>query len=507
MVNHYDNSNLRRSLTHFALGKGLGAIIGVFWLLLLVRALTASDYGIYVGFVAYLELFNLLSNLGLTPISERFVPEHRLRNDEPRLRALILKLVSLRILVVFVFATVMAMLAHWTAPLLGFSVSSHAFALFHIVVAVESITRYIETIFDSLLLQGRAQISLFSRTGIRLTLLLLALEYGGSLNLEHWVTLETIAYLCGFVITLCLLWYTLTRLKYERHISINLLPLLAFAAPIFGSQIIGSLIGVDVVKLLALKTAGAEASAIFGFCASLAWMLQRYLPSFLLVGMVRPLIIASANDPVGGARLQRIVSVILKLNAMLIGYALSVSLTLGDQLISVLSGGKFSSGGVYLSLFLLFTLSQTLRATYGHVALARGKGHAMLMGQLAGTVVLTLGVLGSLKFGLYAYSAALVSIDLVWFKLVHRSLVASGQAPFIPWSSLAKILFLTISGWVVGTLFGYFIPVTWAVWKHVAVVSIVAGFIFAGVGAVIRPFTREERDSVNRMLPRSFFVW
>jgi O-antigen/teichoic acid export membrane protein len=90
-TNHYGASNLKRSLGHFVIGKSLGGAIGICWLLLLVRSLPAVEYGIYVGFVAYLELFNLLSNLGLSPISERYIPQYRAANDEPHLKKLIFK--------------------------------------------------------------------------------------------------------------------------------------------------------------------------------------------------------------------------------------------------------------------------------------------------------------------------------------------------------------------------------------------------------------------------------
>jgi len=504
---HYGVDNVRRSLKHFALGKGVGGIIGVCWLLLLVRTLSTIDYGIYVGFVAYLELFSLLSNLGLAPISDRFVPEYRARNDEPRLRALIFKLVSLRVLVVCLIAALMATLAQSLAPLLGFGIAPQAFAIFHIVVVAESIARFVETIFESLLLQGRSQVSLFLRTGSRLVLVLITLKLhpGDTLELVHLVVLEAFAYSGGLVITLGLLWRTQSRLRTALNTSVPLLPLLpllAFAAPIYGAQIVGSLIGVDFIKLLVLRTTGPAAAAIFGFCASVVSMLQRYLPSYLLVGMVRPLIISAASDPAGGPRINRIVSGILKLNAMIIGCAISIFLSIGDQLITLLSGGKFSSGEGYLGILLLFTLSQTLRAIYGHMALAHGQGRAMLFGQLTGVFVLALGALGSLAIGLYGYCVALVVIELVAFKWIQLTLIALGQAPVIPLRSLGKIAVLTALGWTIGTGLESIVPHTWPVAQQVAVTTIAVCLFFLIFGNATRVFTQEEINSVTRLLPK-----
>lgn len=501
---HYGIDNLRRSLGHFALGKGVGGIIGVFWLLLLVRALPAGDYGIYVGLVAYLELFNVLSNLGLSPISERFVPEYRSRDDEPRLRALILKLVLLRVLVVCVLASVMASLSSSLVPSLGLGIDPHVFVIFHVVVAADSIARYVETIFASLMLQGRTQVSMFSRTGIRLLMVFAAwkLYPGDALDLEHLVRLEAWASSAGLVITLYLLSRTQNGLAAGPIASLALLPLLAFAAPIYGAEVVGSLIGIDIVKLLVLKTTGAEASAIFGFCALLAWYLMRYLPSFLLVGMVRPFMVAAATDPAGGDRLQRIVAVILKLNTILIGCALAINLSVGDGLIAVLSGGKFASGSGYLSMFLIVALSQTLRVPYNYIALARGQGRAMLLGQVTGVLILALGVLASNALGLYAYCVALVAIDLAAFKWVQRALITCGQAPALPWVGFVKITVLIAAGWATAMGLQYLFPADWLIWQQVAVASIAVVFTFAILGVVIRPFARDELEAIGRLVPR-----
>lgn len=504
---HYGHSNLRRSLGHFVLGKGAGAIIGICWLLLLVRALPASEYGVYVGLVAYLELFNLLSNLGLSPISERFVPQYRATNDEPKLRALIVKLVSIRVLLVCLLASAMSLLAAQLSHLFGFSIAPKIFALFHIVVAAESIARFIETIFDSLLLQGRSQISLFSRTGIRLTLLLIALAQGEVVDLGYLVGLEAAAYGAGLAITLALLWRTQRGLESHGQSSVPLAPLFRFAAPIYGSQIVGSLIGIDIVKLLVLKTTGPEASAIFGFCASLAWMLQRYLPSFLLVGMLRPLIVSAATDPNNGGRLQKIVSIVLKLNAILIGCALAISLSVGNQLIVALSGGAFLSGGSYFTLFLFFTLSQTLRATFGHIALARSCGRAMLFGQLTGAFVLLLFSACSLVFGLYAYSGALIAIDLVWFFWVHRALASHGVEISLPRLGLSKICGLMLVGWGLGWATEKFAISDLSAWWQLIIVSVLASVVFVSLGAFLKPFSSDERKSINSLLPFKVFVW
>jgi polysaccharide pyruvyl transferase WcaK-like protein/O-antigen/teichoic acid export membrane protein len=498
---HYGKKNFRRALIHFFVGKGIGGVVGIGWLLLLVRALPAADYGLYVGMVAFMELFNTWSTVGLAPISERYVPEYRQRNDEPALRALIVKLITLRGTIVVALACLSAALVPYIAPLLGIGAAGKVFVVFHVTLAVEAFLRYVETIFDSLLLQGRSQISLISRTALRLAGLLVALLWLDAVDLGTLVMLEAGAFAVGLVVTLLLVRRTLADLRHDRAVKVPLRPMLRLALPIYGSQLLGSLVSLDTVKILVLRTTDPAAAAIFGFCASLAWMLQRYLPSFLLVGMVRPLIVAAANDGSDGHRLRQITSLLLMMNGLILGALFAVSLAVADPLIVWLSHGKFVAGGRFFPFFVAYSMTQTLRTVYAHVALARGQGRSMLLGQLASLCVLGAAVSGAAWQGLYSYCVALAAIDMVWFAAVVTGWRAQLPPPPLPLRGLGRV---ALAAWIaaaIGAGVSWLAPAPiWGI-NASAQAALAVGLVYVTACVLLQPFTVPEIDAVVAALP------
>lgn len=503
----YSNTAIKKSLKYFVLGKGIGALIGVGWLLLLVRALSKSEYGIYVGLVAYLELFVVLSNFGLVPISERYVPEWKTKNQIGKLKGLILFLFKARLLTVCVIALTAAIITHLFSEQLGMTQYATTLIIFQIVVACESFARFIETIFDSLMLQGRAQISLFSRTGTRLLLLIFLLTKQADINLSTWVIYEAVAYAIGLLVTITILGFTYHSLGNASPIEPDRNAKIKFGLPIYGSHVLGVITGIDVIKLLAIRVLGAEATAVFGFCASLAWMMQRYLPSFLLVGLIRPLIVAAAVSRNGHEKLDRITSIVIKLNAMIIGCGLALSLVLGDEIVMSLSGGKFSSGGIHLSIFLLFIFTQTLHAVIGYVGLAKSQGLLMFLAKLVSGFILLITLLFSNLIGIYAYSTALVVSDLVWFFLVFFWLKKMSQAPQLPYLGLLKIFGVVLASYAISESI-----ISFATHQPVTLLSTILASLFISTIFILlcyrfKPFLAEERNAINRMLPMKIFIW
>ena len=64
----------KRSLGHFAVGRIFSAAIGICTLLLLVRALQRSDYGMYIALFASFEILQLAASPGAYAIVFRYCP-------------------------------------------------------------------------------------------------------------------------------------------------------------------------------------------------------------------------------------------------------------------------------------------------------------------------------------------------------------------------------------------------------------------------------------------------
>ncbi|MFX8215143.1 hypothetical protein ABTL18_20110, partial [Acinetobacter baumannii] len=85
--------------------------------------------------------------------------------------------------------------------------------------------------------------------------------------------------------------------------------------------------------------------ALYGFCATLALMLQRYLPNFLLIGMIRPMFVAALHGPQAERDLNRLFGVLTQLNLFIMAPAVVAAWWFGDRIVLALSGGQLAHGG------------------------------------------------------------------------------------------------------------------------------------------------------------------
>lgn len=507
----YSSSALRRAFLHFSTGKGFGAVIGIAWLFMLVRALPLGDYGAYVTFTAYLNIFVVVGSLGLISMAERYVPEHRARSSGPLLARFLTRLLALRLVLLTVTCV---LVATFSAPLLGLlSVEgmTTAFLVFQVVVFGEGLCRYTETIFDSLLHQKYSQISTLFRYGLRLSALI-AYEFfsSRSLDLLTWVTIEAVSVSLGAVLALFLMWKIIRgarsegaardeeKLEYRRYVR--------YVGPIYLGRILALFTGIEMAKLVTTRMLGLEASAVFGFCASLAITLQRYLPTYLLMGMVRPLFITALHSENPQKRLDFLFSVIVKLNMFVVLPALAVTAVLGDGIVHIFSSGKISGGGLMLTFMLGFVVSQALRIAHGMVLISLEDGNGLLRIAIVTAGVFLSSTLFVSTYGPLVLVVGLIAADIVAMALARRRIKSRSYSLNYPYVGVGKLFAITgvtaVCVALVDTaLNGY------ADQSRILVAGSLGAVLYALLAWPVHPFTTEERGAINRMLPTRLFVW
>lgn len=508
--NPYGADQVRQSLIHFIFGKGAAAVVGFALLLLVVRALPASDYGIYIVLLAVLEITQLASNLGLFAAAYRYVPELRSQNQGSTLHNLLARLSALRLLTLIAAVTVIGLLVKPIAELLNLQGYEHVFVLYGFIVVAEGFARYLDILFDSLLLQRYSQIAILVRYGLRLIGLIFAMAAtAGEVSLTDWVKIELIASFVGAMLSAVMLFkYSFNLKKRSPGLiknNVSSRRYLIFAGPSYLSQLIGLVYGPETTKLILIKIAGVLEVGAFGFAASVSAMLQRYLPVFLLLGLVRPLFVSTHDAIDRNKRLGQLSNVVLKLNFFVLFPLIAFMLASGDQLTSVLSGGKFPDAGNYLLIFMVLLVFQTWHAVLGLVTLALEDG----VSGLHGTVLGLLGLLGGIaflpKYGTYSLCMGLVLSEIIWCAYVLFSLYRKGLAIENDWLGTAKIFIFSGVGWIVTELIqGLFeIPQIATIFIDLIIISI----IFILLSYLIKPFSHEERNLINKILPRPVFVW
>lgn len=144
-------ARMRGSLYLFGAGKVVAGLIGIGWLLLLVRLLDVSSYGGYVTLVALMEVTLLVTNGGVFAFAQRYVTEARLGHNLHHLPRLVWASIAYRASTLAIAVFVFFLLADDVASALQQPQLNRVITLYGFVILFEGVARYIETIFESLL--------------------------------------------------------------------------------------------------------------------------------------------------------------------------------------------------------------------------------------------------------------------------------------------------------------------------------------------------------------------
>lgn len=508
--NPYAVDKIRRSLIHFIFGKGVSAIVGFSLLFLLVRVLTPAEYGIYIALLALLEITQLGSNLGLFASAWRYVPELHSKNQGHALYRLLIQLCSARLATLLIATIAIYLGAQWVTQLTGLTGHELALTLYLIVIVSEGYSRYLDILFDSLLLQGYSQISILFRNALRLIGLLYFMYISQSdISLISWIKIEMIASSMGAIFSSVQLFRHVRKNKLTatdtNHQHSIFHKYLSFAGPSYLSQLVFLSYGPDTAKLIITKVLGAASVGAFGFAAAFVTMLQRYMPVFLLLGMVRPLFVAAQLQADKDARLNLLSNMILKLNLFILGPMLAYFIVSGDTLAKLLSGGKFPDAGGLMIAFIILLIIQTWNAVLSLLAIAAENGFSALNSTILGLLGLGLGLYLLPTFGVYGLSAGLITSECLRGFYLNKVLSRRGMT--INWDSrgitkiaLSSILSIAIVESVshlISTNSYAFLPINFAL---ISLLFLISAFF-------LKPFTAEERGMINRILPVKKFIW
>ena len=288
----YGAARARRSLFHFLGGKALSAVTGVVFLVCVVRATPAAQYGVFVVLLALLEVFYLASGFGLSTMAQRYVAEFRLRAPRAQFQGFVWMLMRRRLglavlgaaLVGFLWPTLMGLLR------LDLPTNTRGWVLLWLIVGCG--TRYLDEVLPALLLQAASQLLSILTNLLRLGCLLAVTVLSMALDHQSLVIIElgvaSVTGLCGLI---WLRLYLLASAASAANTAAHHNPVMwAVSMRFFVVQLLGQGWSPNMARMLVSRIAGGAHTASFGFSLALVDMLRNYLPTYLLASWVRPLI-------------------------------------------------------------------------------------------------------------------------------------------------------------------------------------------------------------------------
>jgi O-antigen/teichoic acid export membrane protein len=501
---HYSTERVRRGALHFLVGKAGSAALNFFAFVLVARLLVTADYGYYVVALASVELGLALASFGLDWVAARYLPEYRIHAPERDLRFFILWLAGIQSGFYLAFSICMAVGAGTFAAILGAPEAAPVLFIYSAYMLFEGCGRMLrDQMLGHLLFQGRAQFALVLRNLVWVGGLSWFYVHERTAAVADVAMVELLAAVIGLMSAGAALFSALQAsgrggiasgkgwIPPPRHELVRL------ARSTYISYLCSLAYGPQVLTLLLTRLAGVEVTAAFGFARNLADQVRRYLPADLMLGLVRPALIARYTDSGDFAAFNRNSGFLFLISLLVLAPILVLAVAFGDLVVGVLSQGKFPDSALFLVLLLLVLapfshrrIIELIANTVAHAAsCARANAYLMCLPFLMAIL---------LFFGQPVWSVLVVSLlaEVAFSFFVVHELHRSGLTYIFPWASFFRIAFGT--AFAAGAL---------SLWRHP--LAGLSGLLVAVMLAVLasvtslwlcRPFDRETLIAIRRIV-------
>jgi len=415
---------------HFVIGKSVSAIGGFFAMLLVVHGLSIGDFAKYSVLVALVEVFTAVSSLGLSHVILRYVPELYASYQASALRSVILLTFGFRSIVLVSALGIAWFLSNIVSSWVGLGGAVLAFEAFLVVVAFRSTNQFLSQILESTLHQGIAQAA-FSAIAIGRCIGMLWLLNTDSTSLIDVIWLEALCEVIATAIMLAGIFFVLWATHSHGDVvaeddwhKTNRSQLIKFATSAYLQHLATLPFGGNTNRLVGGAMFSDQLMARFGFAQSLYEYIKRYLPTQLLVGLIRPIVVARYTTTRNFSAAADLCEQSLQVNFVLLAGILSVLLVVGRELLMFISSGKYGASGIsvmILCVLLVFLVLETQRLVLE--VLAQTVDHYEIM--IPSNAFLSLSVLGAIAafpvMGAVAFPIAnTLALLLANFWVIHR---------------------------------------------------------------------------------------
>ncbi|MFA5983228.1 MAG: oligosaccharide flippase family protein [Methylococcaceae bacterium] len=368
-MTQYGHERVKRGIINFLVGKGVSAVSGFFAMLLVVHGLSIADFAAYSVVVALVEVFNAITGFGFTHIILRYVPELYANSRFHTLRATLSFLFGVRTIILIVALGTVWFFSHRVSAWIGLEHFIPEFQAFLVVVGFRSSNQFLTQILESTLHQGVVQ-SANSLVNIGRCIGMVWLGSEASVNLLNVVWLEAFCEVLSTIVMLAgifsVIWLNRSNPDdtHSHWYQSNRQQLIRFATFAYLQHLATLPFGGTINRLVGGAMLGEQAMATFGFAQSLYEYVKRYLPTQLLIGLIRPVIVARYTTTGSFSSVAKLCEQFYQVNFALLAGLLAIFWVDGESIMTVISAGKYAESGtsaMILCALLMFIVFETQR--------------------------------------------------------------------------------------------------------------------------------------------------
>ena len=363
--NHFGLDSVKKSLKHFVVGKGMNIILSLSILLSLARLLDQADYAAFVSWQALVILIGLISSVGTQPVLQRFLAE--LRSQENNV--LVYRLLTFGAICRFGAAFTLVFLLVYCFPGLFESLSIPGnlklLSLFLFVGAVRVTSLTISLALDSLLWQKLSQASLVSANIFRIVSIIYVHNFSNlTIEVVVWIELGAEIVFLSFLLFGYLITWKKDDQRHDGNIEWwgdNKKRVVRYGASRYIANLSKLMYGGAPNRLLVAQFMPIREVAMFGFADSLLNLGRRFAPVELLLGFIRPIFVAKYTTTGSFSYLVKMTDIIFRFNILLLMVVAVGMAVLGEPVMNILSGYKYSEVYLLLVGFILLLIFEGFR--------------------------------------------------------------------------------------------------------------------------------------------------
>lgn len=363
MTARYGENRIRRGLMHFLSGKVISAIAGFMAMLLVIRTLSVGDFAAYSILYALVEIVTAISGFGIVHAILRYVPELYGKHYEVSLRHFILGSTVVRTTLLILLVFTFYIFSENVVIHIGLHGAVEEYKLFLVIVVLRSSTHFFSQILESTLHQGVVQIGFTIATVARLMGMVYLLSIG-NVRLSDVIWIELVADGVGLLIMLLGVIWVLkscatkdnSNVEDRQWLHIRTRQVLRFATAAYLQHLAITPYGGNANRLVGGAWLDSRAMAGYGFAQSIYEYIKRYLPAQLLLGIIRPVIVARYSKTRNFGDAVGLCNQVMHINEILIGGIFVILIAGSGGLVTYVSDGKYGAETVFVMAALLVVL-------------------------------------------------------------------------------------------------------------------------------------------------------
>ncbi len=507
---YYSIKRLRWNTLVFTGGKGVNAVLSLSIFYLIAANLAKSDFAVYAWLIAFIELSTNISRFGINWAVDRYVPELRSSLNSIALRRFIIIMTSLRALIIIALALVFYVAGQQLLSLGGKEDWLPAFDLYIVVLVPFAMMVFLrDVVFQSLLQQAHSQANTSVRHLVFLVILLTLIAQPDPLTLTGVIYGEIAATVMAATVAFVQAGILLRQLPYKTPpllaSTLRWRTVIGFAANSYANEVLRMSGSSYAMMSAAPQLLATAALAPYGFCQTLFTQLNRFLPAHLFSGLYRPKLVAEYAKTGSFETLNRQLIMILKISNYILAMSLAVFFVYGGELLDLLSKGKYADAHGLMLLFLVLMLvdnhRQVLVALCNTIERVEFLKRASLVMPLVVPLAIILVFSG---LGTYGLALALILPEIISVGAIVYQLRRAGLDLKFDFGGQARIGSAMLFTILAGLVIHHYFPdhLAWDI-AGMALTSLA----FIGSARLLRPMTRTERASIDRLVGRKTYVF